>query len=262
MAVGLVVIGIAMVLVVPTQYIALKTKLYSMNFGARWCHWAMAKALGFRITRRGAQSTARPLLVASNHISWTDILIVGSMTDGSFIARGDMAGWPLLGWLATLQRTVFVDRKNRRTSGTQAADIGKRMVEAPVILFAEGTTGDGNAILKFNSTLFGAADLAIRDGGAGSVFIQPMAIAYTRLHGMPMGRQHRPLASWIGDNELWPHIKQLLREGGMDVEVIFGEPIEYTAGSKRKVVAKEIEERVRAMMATALRDARRARPRA
>ncbi len=257
MAIGLAIIGIAIALVIPTQYIAIKTRLYSINFGSRWCHWALAKALGFRIYRHGSMSEKRPLLIASNHVSWTDILVVGSMTEGSFIARGDMAGWPLLGWLARLQETIFVDRKRKGSSGEQASDIGRRLAgNAPVILFAEGTTGDGNTILRFNSTLFGAADVAIREGGAERVFIQPMAVTYTRLHGMPMGRHHRPLAAWIGDQDLWPHIRQLLREGGIDVEVTFGEPLEYTAASKRKVVAKEVEDRVRAMVSTRLRDAR------
>jgi 1-acyl-sn-glycerol-3-phosphate acyltransferase len=204
-------------------------------------------------------ATQRPLLIASNHISWTDILVIGSMTEGSFIARGDMAGWPFLGWLSTLQKTIFVDRKRKGTSGAQASDVGKRLAgNDPVILFAEGTTGDGNFILRFNSTLFGAADMAIREGGAVKVFIQPVAIVYTRFHGMPMNRQHRPLAAWIGDNELWPSIKLLLREGAMDVEVFFGEPIEYTADSKRKVAAKEIEGEVRGMIAGRLRDVRKA----
>lgn len=257
MALGLIVVAISILFVIPTQYIALKTGLYSMNFGSRWCHWAMAKAFGFRIIKHGEMARERPLLIASNHISWTDILVVGSMTEGSFIARGDLASWPFLGWLARLQKTIFVDRKRRGTSGEQASDVGKRLAgNDPVILFAEGTTGDGNFILRFNSTLFGAADMAIREGGAEKVFIQPMAIAYTRFHGMPMNRQHRPLAAWIGDNELWPHIKLLLREGAMDVEVFFGEPVEYTAGSKRKITAKAVEDTVRGTIARRLRDSR------
>ena len=78
-----------------------------------------------------------------------------------------------------------------------------------------------------------------------------------RVHGMPMGRQHRPLAAWIGDSDLVPHFGAMLREGAIDVEMHFGEPIEFDAGSDRKAVTRQMEERVRKMMPTALRDTRR-----
>ena len=65
-----------------------------------------------------------------------------------------------------------------------------------------------------------------------TVHIQPVAIVYTRIHGVPMGRLHRPLAAWIGDTELWPHLAGLLRGGGIDVELHFGEPIAFSAGNE------------------------------
>jgi len=82
--------------------------------------------------------------------------------------------------------------------------------------------------------------------------VQPVAIAYTRLHGMPMGRAHRRHASWIGDLTLVPHVKALLAEGAIDVEVHFGEPVEFARGGNRKAVALEAETRVRKMLVAAL----------
>lgn len=78
-------------------------------------------------------------------------------------------------------------------------------------------------------------------------------ITYTRLHGMPMGRRHRSVASWIGDSDLVPHIGRILRSGGIDVHVRFAEPVEYTLGSNRKQAARQAQEQVRAMMIEALR---------
>ena len=83
-------------------------------------------------------------------------------------------------------------------------------------------------------------------------FDQPVAIAYTRLHGVPLGRRWRPVASWIGDQDLGPHLKQLLAEGGLDVEVHFGEPIAFSKRSNRKETARVVEARVREMMQAAL----------
>jgi 1-acyl-sn-glycerol-3-phosphate acyltransferase len=127
------------------------------------------------------------------------------------------------------------------------------------VLFAEGSTGDGNMILPFKSTLFGAASMAISEGTAETVFIQPVAIVYTRLHGVPLGRRHRPIAAWIGDEDLVPHLKVLMAEGGLDVEVHFGEPVAFSKGSSRKETARLMENQVRDMVQAALADPRPSR---
>jgi 1-acyl-sn-glycerol-3-phosphate acyltransferase len=115
-------------------------------------------------------------------------------------------------------------------------------------------------MLPFKSTLFGAATMAIADGSAREVAIQPVAIAYTRLHGMPLGRRFRPLASWIGDQDLASHARGLLESGAMDVEVRFGEPVIFRAGDNRKQAARLVEERVREQFAAALREPSSGRP--
>ena len=74
---------------------------------------------------------------------------------------------------------------------------------------------------------------------------------------MPMGRLHRPLATWIGDSDLVPHLLSILREGAIDVEVRFGAPVEFNAQSNRKAVTRQMEDIVRKMVATSLRDTRR-----
>ena len=141
---------------------------------------------------------------------------------------------------------MFIERERKRKSGDQASEIAQRLAAGnAMVLFAEGSTGDGNLLLPFKSTLFGAASMAIAEGAADHVVIQPVSIAYTRIHGLPMGRRHRPIASWIGDMDLVPHISQLLAEGGLDVEIRFGEPIEFSARSNRKEVTRLMEERVR-----------------
>jgi 1-acyl-sn-glycerol-3-phosphate acyltransferase len=252
---GLALVALSTLVVAPSQWLALKTGLWPDTIIPKLWHRSIVKAAGFHIHVTGALSQKRPLLVASNHISWTDIAVLGSLADVNFIARGDMAGWPLMGWLATLQRTVFVERERKRTSGEQANEIASRLARGDaMVLFAEGTTGDGNMVLPFKSTLFGAASMTIAEGGAEEVFIQPVAIAYTRLHGMPLGRTHRPLAAWIGDEALWPHAKRLLARGGIDVEVRFGEPVPFRAGFNRKETARRIEREVHDMMQAALRN--------
>lgn len=247
-------VAVGLAILLPLVVLGMKTGLYEPRRLRRWCHGLILHALGFRVHVHGVMSRQRPLLVAANHISWTDIMVLASFNDVSFIAKSEMAGWPLIGWLTRLQRCVFVERERKRKSGEQASEIASRLAAGDaMVLFAEGSTGDGNLLLPFKSTLFGAAELAIGEGGADKVFIQPVAISYTRLHGLPMGRQHRAIAAWIGDQDLLPHIKDLLLEGAVDVEVHFGEPLEFAAGTSRKETARKVEQQVRAMMQQALR---------
>ncbi len=236
-----------------SQPMVLKTGWGNPALVPRLWHKALLWALGFRVHVIGAPTTQRPLLVVANHISWTDISVLGSVVDVSFIAKAQMQGWPLMGWLSTLQRTVFVERERRHKSGDQASEIAARLKAGDAMaLFAEGTTGDGNGMLPFKSTLFGAATMAIREGGVDQVTVQPMAIAYTRRHGVPLGRAGRMALSWIGDQDLVPHVAGLLKLGAVDVEVRFGEPVVFSAGSNRKQVARLVEERVRAMLMASL----------
>lgn len=253
-SVGVLSVAAGSAVLAPLQALVLRASLANQFLLPRAWHRLILRALGMRVRIHGKMSDNRPLLLAANHVSWTDVMVLGAFNNLAFIAKSEMAGWPLLGSLARLQRTVFIERGRRRKSGEQASEIAARLAAGDaMVLFAEGTTGDGNLILPFKSTLFGAATIAIAEGGADKVFIQPVAIAYTRLHGLPMGRQHRIVAAWIGDMDLVPHIGRLLAEGAVDVEVHFGEPLEFHAGSSRKDVARRVEEQVRAMVQDALR---------
>ncbi|MBC7311034.1 MAG: 1-acyl-sn-glycerol-3-phosphate acyltransferase, partial [Rhizobium sp.] len=84
-------------------------------------------------------------------------------------------------------------------------------------------------------------------------YFQPVAIAYTRVHGMPMGRYHRPLAGWPGDVGMVPHLLGVLKAGAIDVDVSFGEVVEYRQGGNRKQVAALVEKRIRSMLLDHLR---------
>ncbi len=237
------------------QFVALRTGWLDERPAPRIWHRLVTKLLGMRIRVYGEIAAGRPLLIASNHVSWTDIMVLGSLADVHFIAKSELAGWPIIGTLARLQRTVFVEREKRRRSGEQAGEIGARLSNGdPIVLFAEGSTSDGNLMLPFKSTLFGAARKALEANGGRTVTIQPVAIAYTRLQGMPMGRLHRAHAAWIGERALVPHLRELLSEGAIDLEVHFGEPVVATPDADRKQIAREVERQVRTMLSAALRN--------
>ena len=212
-----------------------------------------ARLLRFRIHEFGKHEAARPLLIASNHVSWTDVVILGSIFKGSFIAKGEVGAWPLIGALARLQGTILVDRQNKRGSVNQVNGLAKALGEGrALVLFAEGTTSDGTTILPFKSTLFGAAKAAVAESESGRILIQPVAIAYTRVGGLPMGRRLRGLVAWTGDEALLPHLMTLLQLPPVDVEVHWGAPVVFEPSSDRKMICREAERQVRGMFDAAL----------
>ena len=122
-----------------------------------------------------------------------------------------------------------------------------------VVLFAEGTSSDGNRVLPFRSALLGAVKhVAAHSDAAGDILIQPMSISYISTHGIPLGRQHRPLVAWYGDLDFMPHIKAFIARGAVDAVVSYGEPVKVDAATDRKALTRRLEGTVRALMAAAL----------
>ncbi|MGY2047504.1 lysophospholipid acyltransferase family protein [Methylobacterium sp. JK268] len=185
-------------------------------------------------------------LVIANHISWLDILVLGAVRPLSFVAKSEIAGWPVIGAMSRLQRTVFIDRARRRHTAVVNTELSRRLSAGEVVvLFAEGTTGDGNRLLPFRTSLVGAARAALTDGGLDQVRLQPVCIAYTHRHGLPLTRRERPDIAWYGDMDLAPHLALFLERGPIDAEVVFAEPITFAAGTDRKAATALAEAAVR-----------------
>jgi len=202
----------------------------------------------------GEPLRGRPVLFVSNHVSWLDIIAIGSIQPVAFVAKSEVRKWPLVGITAEMQRTVFVERAKRHQTGDAVAQMVDRLAhDTPVVLFAEGTSSDGNRVLPFRSALLGAVEMAAKDGGAAELTIQPMAVAYTATQGIPMGRQHRPLAAWYGDLDFMPHIRVLIEKTALDATVAFGEAIPADATLTRKAMTARLEQETRRMMAETLR---------
>lgn len=234
--------------------VANRTGLPGAAAAPRLWHRTILGALGIRVHVKGKPAAGRPLLIAANHVSWTDIMVIGAAADVHFIAKAELAGWPVMGRLARLQRVIFVERERRHRSRAQVNAIARRLHAGdPVVLFAEGTTGDGTRLLAFKSTLFGAAQAALSEIPEQSVLVQPVAIAYTRAQGVVMGRQARARLAWIGDAPLLGHIRSLFAAGAIDAVLCFGEPIAFCETGDRKAVARAAEAQVREMMTAVLR---------
>ncbi|MCJ8149156.1 lysophospholipid acyltransferase family protein [Shinella sedimenti] len=253
-ALGVFVLLAVTLLLLPLQLLGLRFNWKIRRVLPRFWHRVACRVLGIRVRVHGTLETKRPLLLAANHASWKDILVLGSVADVVYIAKSDVRDWPVFGILARLQATIFVEREQRQKTGEQVNEIAERLTAGEiVVLFPEGTTSDGNRLLEVKSSLFGAAASAVPHAPDGIVHIQPVSIAYTGLHGMAMGRYHRPIAAWPGDIELLPHLMGILRAGAVDVDVDFGERVDYERTSNRKEVSRTVEARIRAMLGARLR---------
>ena len=237
----------------PPHLICLALHLPPRRRIPRLWHRAMCRLLGIHIRVHGKREERRPLMIASNHISWKDILVLSAIADVVFIAKAEVKSWPVFGTLARLQRSIFIVREEKRGTGRQVNEIAQRLAEGDtVVLFPEGTTSAGNHLLDIKSSLFGAAASAVPHSPNGRVFVQPVTIAYTGVHGMPMGRFHRPIAAWPGDIGLVPHLSKILRTGAIEVDVSFGEAVVFDAESNRKRQSALIKARIRQMLEDSL----------
>lgn len=242
-------------LLISLQWLLLKLGLPGWGVIASGYYRVLCRILGIRVRVVGEPARDQAVLFVSNHVSWADILVIGSLRKVAFISKSEVADWPLVGVTAKLQRTVFVDRSRRQQTGDAIAEIVKRLAEGiSVVLFAEGTSSDGNRVLPFRTALVGAVrDAAAKNGGAQKILIQPMSVAYTGLNGIPMGRQYRPTIAWYGDLDFMPHIKAMLDRGAIDAVVTFGEPIAANGEEDRKAMARTLEGAVRSLTAGTLR---------
>jgi 1-acyl-sn-glycerol-3-phosphate acyltransferase len=247
-------VAVITIVLLPFQWIAVKLGFGLQRRIPQLYHRMVCKLVGVKISVVGQRSADTPLMIVSNHVSWLDISVITASAPVVFIAKQEVAGWPIFGLLAKLQRTVFVNRNHRHKTADVNAEIARRLAGGdPVVLFGEGTSSDGNRVLEFRSALIGATREAVAQAEhVTRVYIQPLSIAYTGMLGLPLGRQHRPLIAWYGDFELAPHLAEVLRRGSIDVTLTWGAPIPVDETSDRKATTRTLENEVRRMTSLAL----------
>jgi 1-acyl-sn-glycerol-3-phosphate acyltransferase len=235
--------------VIPIQMFALRFKTLGYKSIPEVYQRFLSKLFGIHVTVIGAPLRNRGVLLISNHTSYLDILALGGIARVSFVAKSEVASWPLFGTFARLQRTVFVQRDHRSKTGEARDEIRNRMLEGDaLVLFPEGTSNDGNRVLPFKSALMGAAESQIGTGANGNAIyvpVQPVSITYVGLHGIPMGRENRPLFAWYGDMELVDHLWEGLKTGPVDVVIEFHPPLTVDMVGGRKKLAAIVEQTIR-----------------
>jgi 1-acyl-sn-glycerol-3-phosphate acyltransferase len=213
-------------------------------------HRAILACLGVRTRVHGAASSLTPQLVVANHVSWLDIVVLGAMRRSEFLAKKEVGPPGIIGATVALQGVVFVDRGRRRLIPSVNAAMARRMLAgAPMVLFAEATTGDGNRLMPFRSSHFEALRQTLGRAGAEPkiAYVQPLYLAYTRCGGLPIGRSGRPLVAWYGDMEFFSHLWSFVRAGRFDCEIWCGDVIAVDGVTDRKSIMTRAEASVRSL---------------
>lgn len=234
----------------PVQYFLLRFAPAGARRLPNWYHRAVCRLLGIRLHVHGKIARDRPVLVVANHVSWLDIPVLSAVAPLSFIAKREVGTWPFVSSLARLQRTVFVDRTRRSAVGEVASEMAARLDAGDtLVLFAEGTSTDGNRVMPFKSALFSSV---FKEAGR-DLSIQTLALTYTHLHGIPLGRADRHMIGWYGDMEMGDHAWTLLKSGPLDVHITIGDPVPIKEFPSRKELASHTEAKVRGDVVATLR---------
>jgi 1-acyl-sn-glycerol-3-phosphate acyltransferase len=179
----------------------------------------------------------------SNHLSYLDVPLLGSILKASFVAKSEVENWPVFGFLSKLQQTEFIERKRTaitRETGKLAAKIANGR---SLILFPEGTSTSGYEVEPFKSSLF---TLALSSGN-DDIFVQPVTINLLKVNGtVPATKDERDLYAWPRDldMELPPHLFRFAKTSGADLRVTFHPPVRARDFTDRKVLAKTCHDSV------------------
>ncbi len=194
-----------------------------------------SRAVGLRISVRG-RPLRQDVLFIANHVSWLDILAVAGKTGSAFVAKADMAPWPVIGWMATLNNSVYVAREDRLNVAAQATAMKTALeTRQPLTLFPEGTTGDGRTLLPFRSSL--VASVSPPPQG---ISIQPVAVDYGTNAAFIAWTANEP----VGANAL----RVLAVPGGIPVTLHFMEPLDHADFADRKAIAAHARDAIAASL--------------
>lgn len=206
-------------------------------------HKACLFIFGIKVRIHGTLPLSEQTIILSNHLSYLDITVLGSFASAVFVSKDDVAKWPLFGFLASLQKTVFISRSR---AGLEKAknDIQERLQQNQnLILFPEGTSTRGISVYPFKSSL-----LSVLEKASPPPLIQPIAIKHNKLNGRPVKtNQDRDAYAWHIDDdlEIHQHLWIMAKQRSFVIDVYILDPIEGAKISDRKVLAKLAEEKIR-----------------
>ena len=218
--------------IVPLELLLRAVTVRNRAYLPIWFHRGLSRALGVTIRTHGRPPRRGKVLYIVNHLSWSDVPVLGARIHASFVAKSEVADWGPVGWFASFARTVYVARDRRSATAAQKNQLAERLNGGgSLILFPEGTNSDGTGLLPFKSALFAVVN------DVPGLIIQPITLAYTKINGLPVMRRQLPDLAWVGDTELAPHALGFMALGRVTAEILFHDPIDPLDFPDRKALA-------------------------
>lgn len=214
---------------VPLHY-AFRTLAYGSPFPMLFLRYA-ARVCGARVEVIGTH-LKREVFYIANHVSWVDILALAGASGTAFVAKAELAQAPLVGWLASLNRTVFVKRENRLGVAEQINALREALEDNwAVTVFPEGTTTDGQSLLPFKTSM-----MSVLDPPPPGVLVQPVVLDYGEV---------AEWIGWIGEESGINNAKRVLaRKGTFRLRLLYLEPFSPEHHRGRKAISNEARARI------------------
>ncbi|EGD59557.1 acetyltransferase [Novosphingobium nitrogenifigens DSM 19370] len=221
---------LALLVCVPLHYVY-RTVHYGSPFPKIFLRIA-CRLCGARLKVHGVP-LKRDVFFIANHLSWIDILALGGASGTAFVAKAELATAPMVGWLARINRTVFVTREDRMGVADQVNRLKEALADNwSITVFPEGTTTDGKSLLPFKTSM-----LRVLEPPPAGVLVQPVVLDYGGDIGEWLG--------WIGTEAGVDNAKRILaRRGSFKLEVFFLEPFDPRDHAGRKAIAAEARRRI------------------
>lgn len=206
-------------------------------------HKIICKTFGLKVVVQGQPCHSDQTVFVANHISYLDIPVMGSVLNASFVAKKEVAQWPVFGTLAKLQQTAFIDRSRNTAMSGRFAVGGMLAARKNLVIFPEGTSTDGREVVPFKSSLFSL----MLEGKYPDLMIQPFTISMMLVDGQkPKTQELRDLYSWHRDmdTELPVHLWRFAKSSGATITLRFYDAFKAPQGTDRKHLAKICYEQV------------------
>ena len=196
-------------------------------------HKICCVVFGIKIKVTGRISKNTPVLLISNHASYLDIAILGSILKTSFVAKKEVSNWPLLGILAKLQNTIFIDRRISSVKKQENNIIKHLKNKNNLAIFPEGTSSDGNQVLPFKSSLFNIFEKNLNS----EIYIQTATIIYKKKNGIMLNKKQRKKITWHSNMKFIPNVFYILKKFNIEVELILNKEFLPNKELNRKKIA-------------------------
>ncbi|HUP30408.1 MAG TPA: lysophospholipid acyltransferase family protein [Usitatibacter sp.] len=203
-----------------------------------WWSGKLVRIMGLatRVSGPPPGATEIGAMIAANHVSWLDIFVISSVRSTRFIAKSEIRDWPMAGWIVERSGTIFIRRERRRDTARINDLVRAALHDGDCVgLFPEGTTSEGDTLLKFHSSLFEPAVV-------NRAQVHPCAIRYENADGSPCRHM-----AFVGELSFMQSLGLVIRQRGVVARISFGAPID-TVGQGRREVAQAAQDRVASLL--------------